>query len=76
MTKAEQAQFINAGDSVRIRSGRHQGKTGIVRKRTEHTNRPTDYFVLVPVDNDIYYFTERQLEKIDQPANETPSEAK
>ena len=73
--KEAQAQIIEAGDSVRIRSGRHQGKTGIVKKRTESSERPTEYFVFVPADNDIYYYTEGQLEKIDQ-VSETPSEAK
>jgi hypothetical protein len=74
--KAEQAHIIDAGDSVRIRSGRHEGKTGIVKKRVVSSKRPTEYYVFVPADNDIYYYTERQLEKIEQQSSDTPSEAK
>jgi len=57
---------IDLGDFVRIRSGRHQGKTGMVQRMTEHSNRPTDYDVFVPADERFYRFRENELEKIDQ----------
>ncbi|HKU72777.1 MAG TPA: hypothetical protein VJR02_02565 [Pyrinomonadaceae bacterium] len=60
------ADLIDLGDFVRIRSGRHQGKTGMVQRMAEHGNRPTDYGVFVPADERVYRFSENELEKVDQ----------
>ena len=59
-------EIIDAADFVRILGGRHQGKTGIVKRKVEHSSRSTDYFVLVPSDDDIYRLNATDLEKIDQ----------
>jgi hypothetical protein len=48
-------EIIDAGDS------------GIVQRRNEHSNRPTEYFVNVPSDNEVYYIAASNLEKIDDP---------
>jgi hypothetical protein len=59
------ADVIDLSDFVRIRSGRHKGKTGMVQRMAEHSNRPTDYDVFVPADDSLYRFRENELEKID-----------
>jgi hypothetical protein len=58
--------IIDLEDFVRIRIGRHHGKTGMVQRMAEHSNRPTDYDVFVPADGRVYRFRENELEKIDQ----------
>lgn len=58
--------IIDLQDFVRIRSGRHKGKTGMVQGVADHSNRPTDYDVFVPADEQAYRFRANELEKIDQ----------
>lgn len=60
------ADVIELSDFVRIRSGRHQGKTGMVQRMADHSNRPTDYGVFVPADGRVYRFRGTELEKIDE----------
>ncbi|MCA1577059.1 MAG: KOW motif-containing protein [Acidobacteria bacterium] len=60
------ADIIDLSDFVRVRSGRHKGKTGMVQRMAEHSNRPTDYHVFVPADARVYRFGENELEKIDE----------
>jgi ribosomal protein L24 len=66
------SEMVEAGDFVRISSGRHKGKTGIVQRKTEHSNRSTDYFIQVPGEDNVYRVEGHQLEKIDQLPGDPP----